>query len=231
MNSKNSNKISDSNGLLLNAIDKAVLRRGDKYIAFSKLNIYYTWKNMKKSYKSNTFKTSGAIWNKEFELLDWSYYFLGIQNYFEYIAKKHGEKRVNPSIRIYINKIGNRITFKIKSGCYHDLLSPGTMKLHGSTKSKITKAESGENLPYLEITEVVLTHFNVVNNSCQHNSRVLYKFVPNKLFGQLLNISSKNFMFSKHFESEFSYTEVWLTDQTSNSLEIEEKISITLAIN
>ena len=70
MNSKNSNKISDSNGLLLNAIDKAVLRREDKYIAFSKLNIYYTWKNMKKSYKSNKFKTSGAIWNKEFELLD-----------------------------------------------------------------------------------------------------------------------------------------------------------------
>ena len=151
MNSKNSNKMSDSHGLLLNVIDKTILRRGDKYIAFSNLNIYYTWKNVKKSYKNNKFKISAATWNKEFELSDGSYYFLGIQDYFEYIAKKHWEKTVNPSIRIYISKIGNRLTFKIKSGFYHNLLSPRTMKLHGSTKSKITKDENGENVPYLKL--------------------------------------------------------------------------------
>ena len=68
------------------------------------------------------------------------------------------------------------------------------MKLLASTESKITKDENGENVPYLEITEVVLIHFNVVNNSYQQNSKVLYIFVPNKSFGQLLDISPENFI-------------------------------------
>ena len=79
--------------------------------------------------------------------------------------KKHGEKTVNSSIKIYINKIEKRITFKIKTGYYLELLTPGTMKLLGSTKSKITKNENGEIVLYLEITEVVLIYCNVVNNS------------------------------------------------------------------
>ena len=79
------------------------------------------------------------------------------------------------------------------------------MKLLGSTKSKITKDENGENVPYLEITEVILIHCNVVNNSYQQNSRVLYTFVPNKSFGQLLDISSKSFIFLKTFDSEFDW--------------------------
>ena len=92
-------------------------------------------------------------------------------------------------MRICINKIENRITFKIKTGYYLALLTPKTMKLIGSTKSKITKDENGENIPYLEITEVVLIQCNVVNNSYQQNSRVLFTFVANKSFGQLLDIS------------------------------------------
>ena len=82
------------------------------------------------------------------------------------------------------------------------------MKLLGSTKSKITKNENGENAPNLEITEEVLIHCNIVNSNYQRNSRVLYTFVPNKLFGQLLDISPKNFIFLKTFDSEFSYIEV-----------------------
>ena len=70
-------------------------------------------------------------------------------------------------------------------------------------------------MPYFEITEVVLIHFNVVNNSYQQNSRVLYTFVSNKPYGQLLNISLKNFTVSKTFDSECSYIEVWFTDQGS----------------
>ena len=77
------------------------------------------------------------------------------------------------------------------------------MELLGSSKSKITKNQNGENVPYLEITEVVLIHCNVVNNSCRQKLRVLHTFVPNKLFGQLLNISPKTFIFSKPFDSEF----------------------------
>ena len=142
----------------------------------------------------------------------------------------NGEKAVNPSIRIYINKTENRIKFKIKTGYYLELLTPETIKLLGSTKSK-TADENGENVPYLEVTEVVLIHCNIVNNSYQQNSRILYTFVLNKSFGQLLDISLENFIFLKTFDSEFSYIEVWLTDQNSNPLEIEDKINITLVIN
>ena len=76
-------------------------------------------------------------------------------------------KTGNSSIKIYINKIENRITFKIKTGYYLELLTPETMKLLGSTKSKITKDKNGENVPYLEITEIVLIYYNAVNNSGQ----------------------------------------------------------------
>ena len=131
----------------------------------------------------------------------------------------------------YVNKIENRITFKIKTGYYLELLRPETIKLLGSTKSKITKDKNGENVPHLEITEVVLIHCNIVNNDYQQDSRVLYTFVPNKSFGQLLDISPKNFLFLKTFDSEFSYIEVWFTDQNSKPLEIEDKINITLVIN
>ena len=97
------------------------------------------------------------------------------------------------------------------------------MKLLGSTKSKITKDRNGEKVANLEIAEVVLIHCKVANNSYHQNSRVLYTFVPNKSFGQLLDISPKNFIFLKTFDSEFSYN--------SNPLEIEDKINITLVIN
>ena len=105
------------------------------------------------------------------------------------------------------------------------------MKLLGCTESKITKNENGENMPHLKITEVILVHCNIVQNDCQHDSRVLYTFVSNISFGQLLNISPKSFIFLKTFNSEFSYIEAWFTDQNSKPLEIEDKINITLVIN
>ena len=105
------------------------------------------------------------------------------------------------------------------------------MKLLRSTKSKINKNKNGENLPHSEITEVVLVHSNIVDDDYQQNLRVLYTFVPHKLFGQSLDISHKNFIFLKTFDSEFSFVEVWFTDQNSKPLEIEDKIKITLVIN
>ena len=105
------------------------------------------------------------------------------------------------------------------------------MKLLRSTKSKIIKDESGENVPHLEITEAVLIHCSIVNKDYQQDFRVLHTVVPNKSFGQLLNISPKNFIFLKTFNSEFSYIEVWFTDQNSRPLEVEDKINITLVIN
>ena len=102
------------------------------------------------------------------------------------------------------------------------------MKLLRSTKIKITKDENCEVVRYLEITEVVLIHCNIVNNYCQKNSRVLETFVPNKSFGQLLQISPKNFIFFRRFDSEFWYVDVWLTNQNSKSLVIEDKVKIKI---
>ena len=86
------------------------------------------------------------------------------------------------------------------------------MQLLGSTKSKITKDENGENVPHLEITKVILVHCNIVSNDYQQDLRVLYTFALNNSSGQLLDISSKNFIFLKIFDSEFSYIKVWFTD-------------------
>ena len=100
------------------------------------------------------------------------------------------------------------------------------MKLIGRTESKITKDKNGENVSHLEINEVVLVHCN----DYWHNLRVLYTFISNKLFSQLLDISQKKLIFSKTFNSDFSYVEVWFTDQNSKPMEIEEKLIISLVI-
>ena len=104
------------------------------------------------------------------------------------------------------------------------------MKLPGITKNKITKYENGENVPHSKNYEVVLVYCNIVNNVRQHDSSLLY-IVTNKLFGQLLNISPENVLFSKSYNLESAYIEVWFTDQNCKSLEIEYKINIILVIN
>ena len=113
--------------------------------------------------------------------------------------KKHRKDIDKPSVQMYVNKIENMVTFKIKNGYSLELLTPETMKLLGSTKNKITEDKNGENVPHLEITEVMLVHCNIVNNDYQQDSRVLYTFVPNKPFGSLLEISLRNHIFLKTF--------------------------------
>ena len=103
---------------------------------------------------------------------DGSYSVSNIQDYFEYILKKHGENTDKPSVQIYVNKIENRVTFKIKNGYSLELLTPETMILLGSTENKITKDKNGENLPHLEITEVVLVHCNIVRLSTRFKSLI-----------------------------------------------------------
>ena len=103
-----------------------------------------------------------------------------VQDYFEYILRKHGDDTDKPSVQIYVNKIDNRVTFKITNEYSLELLTSETIKLlESSTKNKITKDKNSEHLPHLEITEVVLIYCNIVNNEYQQNSRVLYTFVPN----------------------------------------------------
>ena len=163
MNSANS-KTSNPHRLLLNLSDKLNLKRKDKRVALSNLSIYHIRGNMKKSYENNKFKISAPTWNEEFESPDGSYSVSDIQDYFEYIIKKHETVNGNPSIKIYVNKIENKITFEIKTGYYLQLLTLETMEFPGSIKIKINKDKSGENVPHLEVTEVVLIHCNIVDN-------------------------------------------------------------------
>ena len=215
---------------MLKLTNKLDLRKGQKTVTLSNLSIYYTLKNVKSSYNNNKFKLSPPTWSEEFELPDGLYSVSNIQDYFEYILKKNSESVDNPSIRIYVHKIENRITFKIKSGYYLERLTPETMKLLGSAENKINKDKNGENVPHLEIIEIVLVHCNLVNNDYQQNSRILYAFVPNKTFGSLLKISPPNHVFLKTFNSEFQEIKIWFTDQTSKPLEVEDKINVTLII-
>ena len=185
MNSDNS-KAYKPHVLKLKLTSKLDLRLGEKVITLSNLSIYYTWKNIKSSYNNNKFKISAPRWNEEFTLPNESYSVSDIQDYFEYILKKHEENNNQPSVQIYVNKIENRITFKIIDGQSLELLTKETIKLLGSTENKITKDKNGENVPHLEIAEVVLVHCNIVNNDYEQDSRVLYTFVPNKSFGSIL---------------------------------------------
>ena len=104
------------------------------------------------------------------------------------------------------------------------------MKLLGSTKNKITKDKNGENVPHLEITEVVLAHCNIVNNDYQQDSRVLYTFVPNRPFGSLLEISPTNHIILKTFHSEYDEIKVWFTDENSQPLEMDDRINLAMVI-
>ena len=140
MNSENS-KASEPHILKLKLTDKLNLRLDKKVIALSNLSIDYTWNNIKSSYNNNKFKISSPTRNEEFTLPDGSYSISDIQDYFQYILKKHGENTEKPSIQTYVNKIKNRITFKIKKVYTLELLTKETMKLLGSTKNKITKVK------------------------------------------------------------------------------------------
>ena len=196
--------------------DKLNCKNPNKNMALANLSIYYIWKNIKSEYNNNKFKIFAPTWNEPFDLPDGSYSISDIQDFFEFIIKKYETLTENPSIQIYPNKIKNRIIFKIKTGYKLELLTPETMKLLGSTK--------------LESVEIVLIHCNWVKNDYQHTSKVLFSFVPDKKFGQLINISPHAFTMMNTGITEFSSVEVWFTDQVSRALEIEVIINLTLII-
>ena len=181
-NTENS-KANKSHRFKLDLADKLNFKNPKKNMALANLSIYYTWKNTKSEYNHNRFKISAQTWNETFDFYSVS----DIQDYFEFITKKHETLTENPSIQIYAKKIKNRIVFKIKTGYKLEFLTPETMTLLGSTKKVVDK--NGENVPKLESAEVVLVQCNLVNNDYQHTSKVLFSFILNKKFDQLLNIS------------------------------------------
>ena len=123
----------------LDLADKLSLKNLNKNIALVNISIYYTWKNIKSEYNNNKCKISASTWNETFDLPDGSYTIDDIQDYFEFIIKKHETLTDNPSIKIYSNKKKNRIVFKIKTGYRLELLTPERMELLEITKKLLIK--------------------------------------------------------------------------------------------
>ena len=149
MNNKNS-KTNEPYKFKYDLIDKLDFKNPNKNMALANLSIYYTWKNVKSTYNNNKFKISVPTWNETFDLPDGLCNISEIQDYIEYIIKKHEIIGENAPILIYANTINNRIVFKIKSGYKLELLSKETMKLLGSTKDIIDADKNSENVPKLE---------------------------------------------------------------------------------
>ena len=229
MNTINS-KTKEPNKFMYKFTDKLKLKNPNKNMALANLSIYYTWKNIKSEYNSNKFKISAPTWNDAFDLPDGSYSVSDIQDYFECIVKKHETIVDNLPVQIYVNKIKNRIFFKIKTGYKLELLTKETIQLLGTSKKDIDQNKNGELVLRLETVEVVLVHCCLVNNSYQQASKVLFTFVTNKQFGQFITITSHSPTMLKRTNAEFSFIEIWFTDQNNRPLEIEDNVNITLII-
>ena len=145
MNTENS-KTNEPHRFKLDLTDKLNLKNPNKNMALANLSIYYTWKNIKSTYNNNKFKISAPTWNDTFDLPDGSYSISDIQDYFEFIIKKHETLTENPPIQIYPNKIKNRIVFKIKTGYKLELLTLETIRLLGSTKKDVDADKNNENV-------------------------------------------------------------------------------------
>ena len=182
-------------------------------MTLANLSIYYTWKNIKSEYNNNKFKISVPTWNDTFNLQDGSYSVSDIQDYFEYIIKKHEtiEDIYNPPTIAYVNIIKSKIIFNIKTGYKLELLSKETKTLLGSSSNIIDSDNNGELVPKLENVEVVLVHCNLVNNNYQQASKVLFTFVPNRQFSILITITPNTPNMLKTTNAEFSFIEIWFT--------------------
>ena len=130
------------------------LKNPNKNTTLANVSIYYTWKKIKSEYNNNKFKISAPTWNDEFNLPDGSYSVSDIQDYFEYIIKKHETIADNPHVQIYVNKIKNRFFFKVKTGYNQEMISEETMQLLGSSKKDIDQIKDGEIALKLETVEV-----------------------------------------------------------------------------
>ena len=159
----------------LDFTNKLNLKSSNKNMTLANSNIYYTCKNIKFEYNNNKSKISAPTWNNTFDLPDGSYWIFDIQDYFEFIIKKHETLTENAPIQIYLNKIKNIIVFKINSGSKLELVTPETMKLLGSTQKDADSDKNSENVPKLESIEVVLVHCNLAKNDYQHSSKVLFQ--------------------------------------------------------
>ena len=161
---------------------------------------------------------------------DGSYSISDIQDYFEYIINKHDTLTKNLSVLIYVNRIKSRIVFRTKTDCKIELLSSETMKLLESTTEDVDQDKDGEDVPKLQSFEVILVYCNLLNNNYQQASKLLFTFVSNKQFGQLIDIAHHSLTLLNTSNTEFSSIEVWFTDENSKPLDIEDNVNMMLII-
>ena len=196
------------------------------------MSIYCTWENIKFKYNNNKFKISGPTWSETFDLPDGSYEIQDIQDYILKMVQKHEPKiKTDEESPILIDPdaVKNRLNFRIETGYESELLTKETQKLLGDGPI-IDKNKNSKNIPQLDQVEYVLLHCNIVQNNYLQNSKLLYEFVSNKTFGQLISVKPPVFNQCKTSDSIFDYIEIWFTDQNNKSLQIEDKVSVTLII-
>ena len=181
-------------------------------------SIYYTWKTIKSECTNNKVKISAPTWNDTFDLLDGSYSISDIQDYFEFIIKKHETLTEIPLVQLDWNKIKNRTV---------DAWNNEIVRKWGKN---VDQDKGGGNVPKLESVEVALVHCNLVKSDYQHTSKVLFTFVTNKQFGQLINISPRYLTMMNTINTEFSFAEVSFTAQVSKVLEIKDSVNLTIII-
>ena len=133
-------------------------------------------------------------------------------------------------MQIYANKIKNKTVFEIKRNYKLELSFPKTMRLIGSAKKDKDQDKDEEDVPRLESAEVVLVHYNLVNNNYQQASKVIFTFVPNKQFGQLITNGPHSLIVLNATNIEFSSIEVWFTEQKSKQLEVEDNVNRPLIL-
>ena len=150
-NTENS-KINEPHKFILNLLQRLDLKSANKHVAPQNVSINYTWKSIRKQYKNNKLKIIAPTWNNEF---DGSYSVSDIQDYIEYIIKKHEKLTTIAPIHSYVNRINNRLVFQIKDGYKLELQTPETIKLFGTTKKLLNKTKTGENKSSLEVVELV----------------------------------------------------------------------------
>ena len=217
MNSEKS-KTSETHRFRLDLTDKLDFKDLKKNMALANLSIYYTWKTIKSECTNNKVKISAPTWNDTFDLLDGSYSISDIQDYFEFIIKKHETLTEIPLVQLDWNKIKNRTV---------DAWNNEIVRKWGKN---VDQDKGGGNVPKLESVEVALVHCNLVKSDYQHTSKVLFTFVTNKQFGQLINISPRYLTMMNTINTEFSFAEVSFTAQVSKVLEIKDSVNLTIII-
>ena len=217
MNSEKS-KTSETHRFRLDLTDKLDFKDLKKNMALANLSIYYTWKTIKSECTNNKVKISAPTWNDTFDLLDGSYSISDIQDYFEFIIKKHETLTEIPLVQLDWNKIKNRTV---------DAWNNEIVRKWGKN---VDQDKGGGNVPKLESVEVALVHCNLVKSDYQHTSKVLFTFVTNKQFGQLINISPRYLTMMNTINTEFSFAEVSFTAQVSKKLEIKDSVNLTIII-